>query len=131
MLKTHKHLDAKGQGEFSYDYRNDILIFKIKNRDYLKSMDFDNFTLDVDKEGFVTGVRVFDASKIFGLTRLNLHNIKQFEFNSKVEEKVISLQLKFTSITRNRPVVKSSQNFVREALHTNIEDSELVCTAAA
>ncbi len=125
-----KHLNAKGKGEFVYDFRNDILLFKIKDRDYLKSIDFDNFTLDIDTEGFITGIRVFDATQIFGLSKVALKNIKKFEFNTHVEQKVITLQLKFTSIVRNKPVIMGSENFVREAMRSNIEDSELVCTAA-
>lgn len=124
-----KHLDAKGKGEYKYDYRNDILLFKIKNREYLKSIDFDNFTLDIDTEGFITGIRVFDASKVFGLTKIALNNIKNFEFNTSAENKVITIQLKFMSVLRNKPVIKGSENFVREALRSNIEDSQLTCSA--
>ena len=29
-----KHLEAKGKGECIYDHANDMLLFKIKNRDY-------------------------------------------------------------------------------------------------
>lgn len=126
---TKKHLNAKGKGEFSYDYRNDFLVFKIKDRDYLKSIDFDNFTVDIDTKGFITGIRIFDASKVFGLSKLALNNIKNFEFNTKAEDKVISIQLKFTSVLRNKPIIKGSENFVREALRSNIEDSELTATA--
>ena len=131
MPKKHKHLDAKGKGEFSYDYRNDILLFKTKNRDYQKSIDFDNFTLDIDTKGFITGIRIFDASKIFGLSKMALNNIKQFEFNTRAEEKVITIQLKFMSVLRNKPQIIGGENFVREAFRSKIEDSELICTAAA
>ena len=64
---ANKHLDGKGKGEYSYDYKNDVMFFKIKNRDYLKSIDFDNFVADIDKEGYITGVRIFDATRIFKL----------------------------------------------------------------
>jgi len=124
-----KHLNAKGKGEYSYDYRNDILLFKAKDREYQQSIDFDNFTLDIDTEGFITGIRVFDASKVFGLTKLALNNIKNFEFNTSAENKVITVQLKFMSVLRNKPVIKGSENFVREALRSNIEDSQLTCSA--
>ena len=128
-MKPKRYLNAKGKGEFSYDYRNDILLFKMKNRDYLKSIDFDNFTIDIDSKGFITGIRIFDASKVFGLTKLALLNIKNFEFNAHAEDKIITIQLKFTSVLRNKPVIKGSENFVREALHSKIEDSQLVCSA--
>lgn len=125
-----KHLDGRGKGEYNYDYRNDILLFKIKDRNYLKSMDFGNIIVDIDEEGFVTGLRIFDASEMFKLSKVAVAKIKQFEFNSKVEDKVITIQLRFTSILRNKPIIKQGQDFVREALDSQIKDSEVLCTIA-
>jgi uncharacterized protein YuzE len=121
-------LEAKGKGEYTYDYSNDVLLFKIKDRDYKKSIDFENIVVDIDKEGFITGMRVFDASKIFKLTKMALKNIKQFEFNAKAEENVITIQLRFMAVLRNKPMIKHGQDFVREALDSNILDSEVLCS---
>ena len=55
---TKRHLDAKGKGEYDYDYRNDILLFKIKDRNYLKSLEFENLVIDFDDKGFITGLRI-------------------------------------------------------------------------
>lgn len=125
-----KNLDARGKGEYLYDYRNDILLFKIKNRDYAMSIEFENLVVDIDKEGFITGLRVFDASQIFKLSKLALSNVKGFEFNSKVEDKVITIQLRFTSVLRNKPVIKHGQDIVREASDSHIKNSEVLCTVA-
>ena len=125
-----KHLDARGKGEYTYDYINDIMLFKIRDRDYLKSIDFGILVVDIDTKGFVTGLRIFDASKVFKLSKLALKNIKQFEFNSKVENKVLTIQLRFMSVLRNKPVIKHGQDFIREALQSEIKDSEVVCTIA-
>jgi uncharacterized protein YuzE len=125
-----RHLDAKGKGEHSYDYRNDMLLFKIRNRDYQKSIDFDNIIIDIDTEGFITGIRVFDASKVFNLSKLALSKIQQFEFNARAEDKVISVQLRFTSVLRNKPIIKQGQDFVREAVGSNINDSEVLCSVS-
>lgn len=125
-----KHLDARGKGEYVYDYSNDILLFKIRDRDYNISLDFENLIVDVDTKGFITGLRLFDASKIFGLSKLALNSIKQFEFNTKVENKVITIQLRFTSVLRNKPVIKHGQDIVREAVNSHIRDSEVMCTIA-
>ncbi|MCX6706891.1 MAG: DUF2283 domain-containing protein [Candidatus Woesearchaeota archaeon] len=125
-----KHLNAKGKGESSYDYKNDILLFKIKDREYKLSLDFGNLVVDVDKEGFITGLRIFDASQLLRLSKLALKNVKQFEFNAKVEEKVITIQLRFMSMLRNKCLVKQGQDFVRDAINSKIEDSEVSCTVA-
>ena len=49
-----KHLDAKGNGEVDYDYAHDIILFKVKDREYSKSVEFEDLVLDIDKEGFIT-----------------------------------------------------------------------------
>src|SRR3989338_1284063 len=121
-----KHLDARGKGENTYDYANDILLFKIQNREYAISIEFDNLIVDVDTKGFITWLRIFDASKLFGLSKLALNNVKGFEFNTRVESKVITIQLRFTSVLRNKPVIKHSQDIVREAFNSHIKDSEVM-----
>ena len=32
-----RHLDAKGKGQYVYDFANDIMTFKVKDRDYKHS----------------------------------------------------------------------------------------------
>ena len=125
-----KHLDARGKGVYTYDYKNDILLFKIRDREYTMSIEFENLIIDIDKEGFITGLRIFDASQIFKLSKLALSNVKRFEFNTKVENKVITIQLRFMSLLRNRPVVKHGQDIVREATDSHIMNSEVLCTVA-
>ena len=125
-----RHLDAKGKGEYTYDYKNDILLFKIKDRDYKTSLDFGNLVMDVDMEGFITGLRVFDASQVFRLSKMVLKGLKNFEFNAKVEEKIITIQLRFMCTLRNKQVIKQGEDFIREALDSRINDSEVTCTVA-
>ena len=125
-----RHLAAEGKGEYTYDYLNDILLFKIKNRDYLKSLDFDNFIVDIDKEYFITGMRIFDASKIFNIPKLALKNIKSFRFNARVEDKKVTIQLEFIPVLRNKPLIKQGQNLIREAIGSEVRNSEVVCTVA-
>jgi len=124
-----KHLDARGKGEIDYDYANDVLLFKVKDRDYLKSVDFDNIVIDVDTKGFITGMRIFDASKMFNLSKLSLKNIRGFEFNAKAEDKVISIQLRFVAELRNKKSVIQGQNIER-ASDAFINNSEVCCTVA-
>ncbi|MBI2147797.1 DUF2283 domain-containing protein [Candidatus Woesearchaeota archaeon] len=125
-----RHLNAHGKGEYTYDYNNDILLFKIKGREYATSLEFDNLVLDIDKEGFITGLQVFDASAVFRLSKLALNNIKEFEFKTTIENKVITVQLRFTPILRNKKLIRQGQDFVREAVDAGIKDSEVVCTVA-
>lgn len=125
-----RHLAAEGKGQYTYDYVNDILLFKIKDRDYLKSLDFDNLIVDIDKEYFITGMRIFDASKIFNIPKLALKNIKSFRFNARVEDKNVTIQLEFIPVLRNKPLIKQGQNLIREAIGSEVRNSEVICTVA-
>ncbi len=125
-----KHLDAKGKGEVIYNYEDDILLFKIKDRDYMKSIDFDNITADIDTEGFITGVRVFDASKILELQKTSLSKINSLEFNAKIEGNIVSVQLKFECGLGKKLMVQR-ENLVREAIGLDMMNSEVLCSMPA
>lgn len=125
-----KHLDARGKGETDYDYKEDTLFFKIKNREYKKSLDYGNFILDIDKEGFITGMQIFDASKLFKIDKDALLKIRRWEFSTKVENKVITVQLTFEAVKRNKVVVEKGHNLERETT-ANLQNSETLCTITA
>jgi uncharacterized protein YuzE len=125
-----KHLDAKGKGEVDYDYKNDILLFKITGREYKKSLDFENLVLDVDTEGFITGIQLFEASKLFKIPKDALLKIRRWEFNAKVEDKIITVQIVFEALKRNRVVVERGHNLQRES-SSPLRNSEALCRTAA
>lgn len=126
---TMRHLDGTGNGETKYDYSNDILLLKIKERDYKKSIELDNLVVDFDSEDFIYGLRIFDASKVLELPKESLRNIQKFDFKAMVEDNIIYIKLSFVATLRNKELVRQGQDIVREA-ETEIEDSEMVCTVA-
>jgi uncharacterized protein YuzE len=56
----------------TYDRAYDVLTLRIGEREYNKSIESDNVVLDLDKEGRITGVRIFDAAKMFGIDKRTL-----------------------------------------------------------
>jgi uncharacterized protein YuzE len=54
---TKPYLNAKGKGEADYDYANDILFFKIKDREYSHSIELEDIVLDIDVSGIITGIQ--------------------------------------------------------------------------
>ncbi len=124
-----KHLDAKGKGEMDYDYSNDILFFKVKNREYDHSLELGDIVLDVDKEEYITGIQIFGASIIFNVDKDTLRNVKKWEFKVRTEGKIISIQLMFEMVRRNQ-VVERGQNLVRESVSL-LTDSEVRCDVGA
>ena len=127
-----KHLDGTGKGEFSYDFNNDILMFKIKDRDYKISAEFQNFVADIDTEGFVTGIRVFDASKVFGVDKYTLKSIVKWRFETFVEKGMITIRLSFAGQLRNKevPVENFTQQLTSSLNGYNLTDSSVKCAVA-
>lgn len=127
-----KHLDGTGKGEFLYDFNNDILMFKIKDRDYKISAEFQNFVADVDTEGFVTGIRVFDASKVFGVDKYTLKRIVRWRFDTFVEKGMITIRLSFVGQVRNKevPVENFTQQLTSSLNGYNLTDSSVECAVA-
>ena len=124
-----KHLDAQGKGEMDYDYIHDILFFKVREREYKKSIELEDIVLDVDSEGFVTGIQIFDATKIFNLEKESLRNIKKWEFKIRTEGKVVFVQLTFDIMKRNK-LIERGQNLVRESSSFQV-NSEVLCKMEA
>lgn len=122
-----RHLDAKGLGEYTYDYDNDILLFRIKDRNYLKSAEFDNFTVDIDDQGFITGIRVFDASKVFRLDKVALKQLQDFDFHAEIDDGMIRVELKFITLHRNKEI-RQGENFT-VPFRSQTDDSVVSCTA--
>jgi len=126
-----KKLNGTGKGEFLYDFNNDTLMFKIKDRDYKNSVEFQNFIADVDEEGFVTGIRIMDASKVFGIDKYTLRNVVSWEFKTIVEHGMITIRLNFVGKVRNKEV--SVENFTQQLTTTlngyHLADSMVECMA--
>jgi len=97
----------EAEGEMDYDYVNDILFFKVKNREYDFSIEFQNMVIDVDKEQFVVGIQIFDASQFLLMSKINLREIPKWQFKAKIEEGIIELRLNYQLQIRNKIFEKS------------------------
>ncbi len=100
-----KHLEA--EGKMDYDYVNDILFFKVKNREYNFSVEFQNMVIDIDKEEFIVGIQIFNASKFLEISKINLREIPKWQFRSKIEDGVIEIRLNYHLKIRNRIIGKN------------------------
>ena len=100
-----RHLE--GKGEMSYDYVNDILFFKIKDREYDFSLEFKNMVIDVDSEQFIVGIQIFDASEFLRIPKSDLRQIPRWKFESKIENNTIELRLFYQLSIRNKIIEKS------------------------
>ena len=115
-------------GSCVYDKPHDILIFKIDDRNYQESLEFDEFVIDMDTEGHLTGIRIFDATRVLQLPADVLGRIRRFSFSAESRDSIITIRLRFTAAGRGgRGTVQHSHNFVRDAPHA-LDNSATVCT---
>ena len=59
--------NLEGEGQADYDYAHDILFFKTKEREYVRSIEINNMVIDIDKENFLVGIQILEASRFFGI----------------------------------------------------------------
>lgn len=116
------------KGEMDYDYINDILIFKSKNREYMKSMEFDNIVIDLDKENFVVNIQIFDASKFLRISKMALRNVPTWQFQGVIRDNLIEIRLVFQVIYRNKQI-RMNPIIIKEA-DNKLPNSKLVATVA-
>jgi uncharacterized protein YuzE len=115
----------KGKGEFNYDYKYDILFFKTSEREYVKSIELENIVLDIDKEGFIVGVQILEASKFLNLKKTILLKIPNWEFSATVNEGRIEIRLMFQIVIRNKIIEKNP--IIMEPTSEPLPNSQLVC----
>ena len=126
MKMTQNRLE--GKGEVDYDYKHDILFFKTKDREYAKSIELlDNLVVDVDKEGFLTGIQIFDAAEYLNIDKKSLLSIPNWQFIINVHENIIEIRLVFQIKIRNKIVEKNP--IISQQINQKLPNSELICEA--
>lgn len=126
-LKMENDRLLNGEGEFDYDLANDILFFKVKNREYSYSMELSNYVIDLDDEGFVVGMQIHNASDLFELRKESLKNVNAWKLEASIKDKVIQVKIFFNTIFRNRTIEKNP--ILVERTLEDLPDS-LVCVAS-
>ncbi len=116
----------EGKGEFDYDYVNDILFFKVKDRTYERSIETDRFVIDIDKEDFVVGIQIFDASEFFKVPKQALRNVQKWQLQAGVRENVIEVRVIFATVLRNK--ITEQKPIIIERLSESLPDSQVVCS---
>lgn len=116
--KNMKGRELEGAGEMDYDYVNDILFFKVKDREYDFSLEFQNMVIDVDEEKFITGIQIFEASKFLGINKITLRSIPIWKFKARIKENVVEIRLFYQVEVRNKIIEKKTPLLCKKILHT-------------
>ena len=117
-----KHLEK--DGSFDYDYRNDILFFKVNEREYSHSFELGDYVVDIDTEGYIVGIQIFNASNYFNMTKDSLRSVQNWKLEASVKNSVVEVRLVFNSIVRNQIVEKSP--ILVQRIEDNIPNSSVV-----
>lgn len=114
-------------GEFDYDFRNDIIFFKVKNREYSHSIELSSLIIDFDKEDFIVGLQIINASEIFQISKHILRDVNGFNMQARINEGVIQINLSFNMISRSKKI--ECKPIIFERIDENFPNSKMVCVA--
>lgn len=122
--------NLKGKGEFDYDYLNDILFFKVKDRNYERSIEFDNFVLDIDDKNFIVGLQIFDASEYFRIRKNYLRVAVKWQLQARVTplndtESKIEIRLMFQIEIRNK--ILQPEPIITQNVRDSLQESNMIC----
>ncbi len=124
----------KWKGEVDYDFKHDILFFKTRNREYIKSIELDNIILDIDSKGFIVGIQIFEASKFLRIEKIKLRDIPNWEFNTKTEQikeqgkPITKIEIRLTFMVRVRnKLVEKNPIIMLQPITESLPNSDLVC----
>ena len=122
-MEKPRHLEAPG--EWDYDYLNDTLFFKVKDRNYKKSIELDRAVIDIDEENFVVGIQIFGASEFFGIGKEALRNVRRWKLQANVDENKLEVRIVFQTMFRNRLV--EPRPIIIEPLKQHLPNSQVIC----
>jgi len=125
--KNIKERTLEAEGEMDYDYVNDILFFKVKNREYDFSLEFQNMVIDIDEEKFIVGIQIFDASMFLGISKINLKEIPKWQFKARINQGLIELRLFYQICIRNKIIEKTP--IIIQENKSNLPSPQLVVTS--
>ncbi len=112
-------------GEFDYDFRSDILFFKVKDREYSHSIELSSLVIDFDEEDFIVGLQIINASNIFKIPREQLRGVNGFQMQTEIEDGVIQINVSFNIVLRNKKT--EYKPIIFERIDENIPNSKMIC----
>lgn len=123
----------KEKGECDYDYVHDILFFKVKDRQYEKSIEIGNMVVDIDNESFIVGLQIFEASKYFVIPKNYIRTATNWRFEASAEsisEKESRLEIRFMFQVKIRNRIVQPRPIITENVNDQLKDSMMVCVPA-
>jgi len=125
--KEEKMKVERQKAKIVYDFVEDIFFARPVNRQYDSSIQIGNFIFDLNKKNKIIGFEILNASELFGVSKLFLHNIKKGKIEIKVRGKFIMVQTQIQSLIRNS--MKTSNLSVERVRPEYLNESNLQLAA--
>ncbi len=84
-----------------YDYETDVLKVMPTKRKYDSSYQENNLVFDMDSKGKVVGLEVLDTSKVLGIPKRFLKNIRRVDGRIEVNKEELKLRIYLECEVRN------------------------------
>lgn len=117
----------KAKGKYDYDEEYDILYVGAPEKGYAYSIEIDNGVVDIDKEGKICGIQIFDASECLGVEKECLRKKHKWSFSAEVYENRLILRVIVQIRQKNKIIEKNL--IIHHILKKHYPDSEIVCTS--
>ncbi|HIH15653.1 MAG TPA: DUF2283 domain-containing protein [Nanoarchaeota archaeon] len=115
-----------GKGVWNYDLKHDILLLKVKNLLYEKSVDIDDYTIHFDPGGLTMGLEIEDASKVLDVSKEALRQISFFRYDILI--KGGRIQIKILLLTKSRNKELKLQQDIERVLEQEQTALEVSCS---
>jgi len=119
----------KQKAKVVYDFGENIFFARPVNRKYDSSVQVGNFIFDLNKKNKIIGFEILNASKLFGVSKVFLHNYKNVKIEIKVKGKFILVQAQIQSLIRNS--MKTGSLSVERIRPEYVNESNLQLAAVA
>ncbi|MDP3727895.1 MAG: DUF2283 domain-containing protein [bacterium] len=113
-----------GKGVWNYDLKHDILLLKVKDLLYEKSVDIDDYTVHFDPGGLTMGLEIEDASRVLDVSKEALRQISFFRYDILIKGERIQIKILLLTKSRNKELkLKQDIERVLEQEQTALEVS--------
>lgn len=102
--------------KISYDFQEDIYIIKSEISNYYFSHKFKNFIFDFNEKKEIIAIEILDASKLFGISRIELKNIVLDKVEIIISKSLILFKINLNSHNGNS--IKT-HSYIHEMLNSD------------
>ena len=102
-----KNSNDKMLVSFEYDYLEDTSFFNTNYRNYKESILFEDLVFDLNDDGKVIGIEIFNTSKLLHTKKAFLNRVKTLRFEVHIDKENIEFSINMDIEIRNKLTQKN------------------------